>query len=89
MAKLLKLRGGTTSQHGSFTGADREVTVDTDKETGNLIAYPLDDRIPAIIELEDDLKNIKNNINNDFIYEVNVTKYPIAQFNAKGKIIRQ
>ena len=33
MAKLLKLRGGTTSQHGSFTGEDREVTVDTDKET--------------------------------------------------------
>jgi len=33
MAKLLKLRGGTTSQHGSFTGSDREVTVDTDKET--------------------------------------------------------
>ena len=33
MAKLLKLIGGTTSQHGSFTGADREVTVDTDKET--------------------------------------------------------
>jgi len=33
MAKLLKLRGGTTSQHSSFTGAEREVTVDTDKET--------------------------------------------------------
>ena len=33
MAKLLKLRGGTTSQHRSFTGAEREVTVDTDKET--------------------------------------------------------
>ena len=33
MAILLKLRGGTTSQHGSFTGAEREVTVDTDKET--------------------------------------------------------
>lgn len=33
MAKLLKLRGGTTSQHNSFTGAAREVTVDTDKET--------------------------------------------------------
>ena len=33
MAKLLKLRGGTTSQHNSFTGAEREVTVDTDKET--------------------------------------------------------
>lgn len=26
-------RGGTTSQHNSFTGADREVTVDTTKKT--------------------------------------------------------
>tara|TARA_R100001086_G_scaffold81577_1_gene39999 strand:- start:829 stop:2424 length:1596 start_codon:yes stop_codon:yes gene_type:complete len=33
MAKLLKLRRGTTSQHSSFTGADGEVTVDTNKET--------------------------------------------------------
>ena len=33
MAKLLKLRRGTTSQHGSFTGAEGECTVDTDKET--------------------------------------------------------
>ena len=33
MAKLLKLRRGNTSQHGSFTGAEGEVTVDTDKET--------------------------------------------------------
>ena len=33
MAKLLKLRGGTTSQHSSFTGAEREATVDTDKDT--------------------------------------------------------
>jgi hypothetical protein len=33
MAKKLQLRGGTTSQHGSFTGALREVTVDTDKDT--------------------------------------------------------
>ena len=32
MAKLLQLRGGTTSQHSSFTGAVREVTVDTDKD---------------------------------------------------------
>ena len=32
MAKLLKLRGGTTSQHNSFTGAVREVTVDTDRD---------------------------------------------------------
>ena len=33
MAKLLKLRRGTTSQLGSFTGAEGEVTIDTDKET--------------------------------------------------------
>ena len=33
MAKLLKLRRGTTSQHSSFTGAEGEVTVNTDKDT--------------------------------------------------------
>ena len=33
MAKLLKLRRGSTSDHSSFTGAEGEVTVDTDKET--------------------------------------------------------
>jgi hypothetical protein len=33
MAKKLQLRGGTTSQHSTFTGAVREVTVDTDKDT--------------------------------------------------------
>ena len=33
MSKRLQLRGGTTSQHNSFTGAVREVTVDTDKDT--------------------------------------------------------
>ena len=33
MAKRLQLRRGTTSQHSSFTGAEAEVTVDTDKET--------------------------------------------------------
>ena len=33
MSKLLQLRGGTTSEHSSFTGAVREVTVDTTKDT--------------------------------------------------------
>ena len=33
MAKLLKLRRGTTSRHSSFTGAEGEVTVDTTKDT--------------------------------------------------------
>jgi hypothetical protein len=34
MAKQVQLRRGTTSQHGSFTGAVGELTVDTDKDTG-------------------------------------------------------
>ena len=33
MAKQLKLRRGTTSQHSSFTGAEGECTVDTTKDT--------------------------------------------------------
>jgi len=33
MAKQLKLRRGTTSQHSSFTGAEGEVTIDTTKDT--------------------------------------------------------
>jgi hypothetical protein len=33
MADQLQLRGGTTAQTAAFTGALREVTVDTDKDT--------------------------------------------------------
>jgi hypothetical protein len=33
MATQIKIRGGTTSQHSSFTGGAREITVDTDKNT--------------------------------------------------------
>jgi hypothetical protein len=33
MATQLKLRGGTTAEHATFTGGEREVTVDTDKNT--------------------------------------------------------
>jgi len=33
MAKLLKLRRGSTSGHNSFTGAEGEVTIDTTKDT--------------------------------------------------------
>ncbi len=33
MAKLLKLRRGSTSDHSSFTGAEGECTVDTTKDT--------------------------------------------------------
>jgi|TARA_R110000744_G_scaffold335953_1_gene441283 hypothetical protein len=33
MSKRLQLRGGTTAEHAAFTGAVREVTVDTTKDT--------------------------------------------------------
>ena len=33
MPDQLQLRGGTTTEHNSFTGALREVTVDTTKKT--------------------------------------------------------
>lgn len=33
MPKQLQIRGGTTAQHSTFTGALREITVDTDKDT--------------------------------------------------------
>ena len=33
MARELQLRGGTSSEHESFTGKSREVTIDTDKNT--------------------------------------------------------
>ena len=33
MAKQVQFRGGTTDQHSVFTGANREITVDTDKDT--------------------------------------------------------
>tara|TARA_B100000575_G_scaffold273296_1_gene256123 strand:+ start:3250 stop:4734 length:1485 start_codon:yes stop_codon:yes gene_type:complete len=58
MAKLLKLRRGNTSQHSNFTGAEGEVTVDTDKDTlvvhdgANAGGKPL---------LREDLSNLQGN----------------------------
>lgn len=33
MAKRLQIRGGTSEQHNTFTGASREITIDTSKNT--------------------------------------------------------
>ena len=63
--------------------------IQSDKSTGELKAYPLDDRIPAIIEVENDIKNPDNIQKDDLIYEIKINRYPIAQFNAKGSIIRE
>ena len=63
--------------------------VESDKSTGKLIAYPLDDRIIAIIELDNDLNIIDNVPNNKSIYEIKINRFPIAQLNPKGSIIRE
>ncbi len=67
MAKLLKLRRGTTSQHSSFTGAEGEVTVDTDKDVlvvhdgstagGHAMAAQDMDNVPAGSILGTQLEN--------------------------------
>lgn len=33
MTTTVKRRGGTTTEHKTFTGASREITIDTDKKT--------------------------------------------------------
>ncbi len=63
--------------------------VELGKSTGVLNAYPLDDRIPVVIELENDIDNNKKHPNKELIYEIKISKYPIAQYNAKGSIIRE
>ena len=67
MAKLLKLRRGTTSQHSSFTGAEGEVTVDTTKDVlvvhdgstagGHAMAAQDMDNVPAGSILGTQLEN--------------------------------
>ena len=69
MAKRLQHRGGTTSQHSTFTGAVREVTVDTDKNTlvvhdgatAGGITDVVQDSTP---QLGGDLDGQNNNLNN-------------------------
>ena len=58
MAKLLKLRRGTTTQHGSFTGELGEVTVDTDKTT--LVVHPGGTEGGGEALLREDLNNMPN-----------------------------
>ena len=63
--------------------------LESNKSTGEVKAYPLDDRIPVIIDLENDCDNKKIQKEKDLIYEIKISNYPIAQFNAKGSIVRE
>ncbi len=63
--------------------------VEVDKSTDKLRVYPLDDRLTAVIEVDSKVNKTYNQKNNDLIYEIQITKYPIAQYNAKGIIIRE
>ena len=59
MAKLLKLRRGNTSQHSNFTGAEGEVTVDTDKDT--LVVHDGANAGGKAL-LREDLSNLQGNV---------------------------
>ncbi len=63
--------------------------IESNKSNGKLNAYPLDDRIISVIELESEKVLIDNKISKDIIYEIEISRYPIAQYKAKGKIIRE
>ncbi|WP_269605636.1 RNB domain-containing ribonuclease [Prochlorococcus marinus] len=62
--------------------------VESEQSTGELKAYPLDDRIPVVIDLENSEDYKKKITDKDLIYEIKINKFPIAQFKAKGSIIR-
>ena len=62
--------------------------VDSDKSNNLLKAYPLDDRIPEVIEIDNYQDNLQVIQNKDQIYEIEINQYPIGQINAKGSIIR-
>ncbi len=63
--------------------------LESNKSTGEVKAYPLDDRISVIIDLDNDCDNKKIEQEKDLIYEIKISNYPIAQFNAKGSILRE
>ncbi len=63
--------------------------VEPDKSNGRLNAYPLDDRIPLTIELDNEHNDYKNLPDKDLIHEIKIDRYPIAQLKAKGSIIRE
>ncbi len=63
--------------------------LDSEKSNGELCAYPLDDRIPVTIELENNIDDKKEQFKKDVVYEIKISKYPIAQYNAKGSIVRE
>ena len=74
MAKLLKLRRGTTTQHGSFTGAEGEVTIDTTKDTAVVHDGSTQGGVPLAKENMDNVSstNIVTRISNSALAGVKV-----------------
>ena len=59
-----------------------------EEDEGNIIANPLDDRILSQIKLEksDEIYYDKNKLEN--LVEIKIDRFPIAQYEAKGHVIR-
>ena len=63
--------------------------VEVDKTSGKLKAYPLDDRIPVIIDIINENIKARKIENTELIYEIDIIQYPIAQYNSKGRVVRE
>jgi len=59
-----------------------------DKTTDTFKAYPLDDRIPAIIDIQIDKDEFELENKLDIIYEIKINRYPLAQLTATGSVLR-
>ncbi len=62
--------------------------IELDKQNSVLKAYPLDDRIPVIIDIQNN-NNDDKIPTKDYIYEIRIEKYPLAQYCAVGSITRE
>ncbi|WP_320667687.1 RNB domain-containing ribonuclease [Prochlorococcus sp. MIT 1307] len=57
-------------------------------EEGNLIATPLDDRILSTIQLKESDITFYEESNKENLVEVEIDKYPIAQYDPVGHVVR-
>ncbi len=59
-----------------------------DKEEGNLIANPLDERILTSINLPEKDISYLDDENKDSVVEIHIDRYPLAQYPTEGHVVR-